>query len=137
MLHFVRDVVESRVAVDLALRRLEQFTRLIRVARHDLRRRHDPQAHPFEAPRVRVPRVGERELRVRSMNAANVAMRKSAFRTDENFPERPVTAHAAFLARRFSSCAAAASRTHAPLSHASRRAFIRSFATGPSPRTTE
>src|SRR5690242_7598628 len=93
MLHFVRDVVESRVAVDLALRRLEQFTRLIRVARHDLRRRHDPQAHPFEPPRVGVARVGERELRVRSMNAANVAMREPAFRTDENFPKRPVTGH--------------------------------------------
>src|SRR5262249_46827489 len=104
----------------------------------DLSRGHDPQAHPFEAPRVRVPRVGERELRVRSMNAANMAMRKTAPGTDEDFPERPVmSAHAAFLARRLASCAAAASRTHAPLSQASRRAFIRSLATGPSPRTTE
>ena len=80
--------------------------------------------------------MGERELRVRSMNAANVAMRKAALAADENFPKRPVTAHAAFLARRFVSCAAAASRTQAPLSQASRRAFIRSLATGPSPRTT-
>src|SRR5205085_11901900 len=85
---------------------------------------------------VGVARVGQRELRVRSMNAANMAMRQAAFGADEDFPEWPVTAHAAFLARRLASCATAASRTHAPLSHASRRAFIRSFATGPSPRTT-
>src|SRR4029078_5090110 len=125
----------SRVAVDLAFRRFEQLTRLIRVGRDDLRRGYDPQAHPFEAPRVRVARVGERELRVRSMNAANVAMRKTALRADEDFPEGPVTTHAAFRSRRLASYAAAASRTQAPFSHASRRASIRSLATGPSPRT--
>src|SRR5204863_8116298 len=113
-----------------------RFARLVWVGRHDLGRRHDPQADPFHPPRVGVARVGQRELRVRSMNTANVAMRKAALRADEDFPERPVTAHAAFLARRFASCAAAASRTQAPLSQASRRAFMRSFATGPSPRTT-
>ena len=32
VLHLVRDVVEGRVAVDLALRRLEQLARLVRVA---------------------------------------------------------------------------------------------------------
>src|SRR5689334_24984425 len=123
--------------VDLAFRGLEQLSGFVRIAGDDLGRRHDPQAHPFEAPRVGIARVAERELRVRSMNAANVAMRKTALGTDEDFPERPVTAHAAFLARRLSSCAAAASRTQAPLSQASRRAFMRSLATGPSPRTTE
>src|SRR5436305_15108713 len=136
VLHLVRDVVEGRVAVDLALRRLEQLACLVRVGCDDLGRRDDPQAHPFHPPRVGVARMGKGELQVRSMNTANVAMRQAAFRANEHFPERPVTAHAAFLARRLASCAAAASRTQAPLSHASRRAFIRSLATGPSPRTT-
>src|SRR5689334_20054080 len=136
MLHLVRDVVEGRVAVDLAFCRLEQLTRLVRVGCDDLGRGHDPQAHSLHPPRVGVARMGERELRVRSMNAANVAMRKATLGTDEDFPERPITTHAAFLARRFSACASAASRTQAPFSQASRRAFMRSLATGPSPRTT-
>src|SRR5437762_275187 len=136
MLHFVGNVVECRVPVDFTFRGREELARLVGIARHDLSRGHDPQAHPFEAPRVSIARMGERELRVRSMNAANMPMRKTALGADEYLPERPVTAHAAFLARRFASCAAAASRTQAPLSQASRRAFMRSFATGPSPRTT-
>src|SRR5205823_11624463 len=106
---------------------------------------------------------GKRELRVRSMNAANVAMCKAAFGPHEHFPERPVTGHlllrhcerseaiqaglprrsaprnderhAAFRCFRFASCATAASRTQAPLYHVSRRAFIRSLAPGPAPRT--
>src|SRR5689334_18060014 len=98
MLHLVRDVVEGRVAVDLALRRLEQLACLVRVARDDLRRRHHPQAHPFETPRVGVARVAERELRVRSMKAANMPMRKTALGTDEDFPKRPVmSGHPQFL----------------------------------------
>jgi hypothetical protein len=40
------NVVKGRVAVDLARRRLEQLAGLVRIARDDLRRRHDPQAHP-------------------------------------------------------------------------------------------
>src|SRR3954447_24547607 len=72
VLHLVGDVVEGRVAVDLAFGRLEQLAGLVRVARDDLGRGHHPQAHPLHPPRVRVARMGERELRVRSMNAANV-----------------------------------------------------------------
>ena len=49
--------------------------------------------------------MGQRELRVRSMNAANVTMRKATLGTDENFPERPIATHAAFLARRFNHAA--------------------------------
>src|SRR5690242_17354098 len=98
MLHLVRDVVEGRVTVDFVLRGFEQLACLLRIASDDLGRGQDPDAHPFETPRIGVARMGERELRVRSMNAANVAMRKTAFGTDENLPERPVMpAHAAFL----------------------------------------
>src|SRR3954454_19144783 len=124
------------MAVYLAFRRLEQLAGLVGIGCDDLGRGHDPQAHPFHPPRVGVARVGERELRVRSMNAANMAMRKPAFGADEHFPQRPVATHAAFLWRRLASWASAASRTQAPFSHASRRAVMRSFAAGPSPRTT-
>src|SRR5690242_9634420 len=101
MLHHVRDVVECRVAVDFVLRRLEQWTAISWVARDDRRRRNYPQAHPFEAPRVGIARVAKRELRVRSMYAANVAMAKAALRTDKHLPKRPImTGHSHSPSRR-------------------------------------
>src|SRR5262245_27092668 len=90
MLHHVGDVVKGRVAIDLVFRRFEQRTTISWIAGNDRGRRHYPQAHAFEAPGIGVARVAERELRVRSMNAANVAMAKTTLRTDKHLPKRPI-----------------------------------------------
>src|SRR6476469_9796968 len=77
VLHLVRDVVEGRVAIDLVRCRFEQFTGLVGVRRDDVGRFHHPQTHPFLPPGVGVARVRQRELPVRSMNTADMAMAKT------------------------------------------------------------
>ena len=78
MFHHIRNVVERRMAVHLVLGRLEQWPAIGRIARDDVVRLYHPQRNAFLPPRVGVPRMGQRELWVRSMNAANVAMRHAA-----------------------------------------------------------
>src|SRR5262249_44739294 len=108
---------------------------------------HDPDAHALVAPGVDVAGVLDRHFRVGSVQAADVLVRKSMLRADEDFPQRPFIAHesapisvdhAAFFARaaRFSACASAASRTQAPSSHAFTRVRNRSRLQGPLPLTT-
>src|SRR2546422_3367231 len=109
---------------------------------------HRPDRHALVATRVDVTGILDRHLRVRRVQAADVLVRKPVLRTDEDFPERPFGAHAtASLARTSAACfasradcfsayAMAASRTHAPFSHAFTRALSRSRLHGPLPFST-
>ena len=110
---------------------------VVRIGRDDLRRRHDPQAHalPSAACRCRA-RGGARAPRQEHERCQRGDATSPPLARTNTSQSGQSPAHAAFLRRRLASCAAAASRTQAPSSQASRRAFIRSLATGPSPRTT-
>src|SRR6185437_11031376 len=92
----------------------------------------------FVAPRVDVACVPDRHLRVRRMQTSHVLVGKPVLRADENFPQRPFVAHAAACSRAacFFAYATAASRTHAPSSHALTRVRMRSRLHGPWPFST-
>src|SRR5690606_28352830 len=72
VLHFLGDLVEGGVAIDLFRQRLEEGLLVRRVGRHDRRRGHHPDAHPLAAPGIGVAGVDEGHFRIRRMDAAHM-----------------------------------------------------------------
>src|SRR2546423_12747086 len=135
----LRQLVEGRVAVHLVFGRVEVHRLVARVARDDLVRAHDPDAHALLAPRVDVARHLDRELGVGGVQAAAVLVVEPGLAAHEHFPQRPlllIGAHAASFIACLFACAVAASRTQAPSSQALTRAARRSRLHGPSPAST-
>ena len=155
-------LVEGRVAVDLVFHRVEVHRLVGRVAGDDLVGAHDPDAGAFLAPRVDVARHLDRHLRIGRVQAAAVLVVEAGLAAHEHFPQRPFVLRrrgvrrsarpdaarcrrprrsrlgSCRLARQscLRACASAASRTHAPSSHAFTRAARRSRLHGPLPLTT-
>src|SRR5215218_3256682 len=91
MLYFIRQVVKSRMAVNLVVGRFVKTFCFIRISCMDVFTLHCPNAHTFLSPGINVPCIFNSHLWVGCVKRTYMFMIQSLFTADEYFPERPFT----------------------------------------------
>src|SRR5262249_39418464 len=89
VIHFFRQLVERRMAVDLVFHRVEHLRLRIGIGRHDLVGAHHPDAYAFLPACEHIARSLQRHTRVARMHTAAVLVVQPVAAADEHFPQRP------------------------------------------------
>src|SRR5215469_5853326 len=90
MLHFRRDSIKGRMAIDLVLGRIKERIFIDRVTGIQVRRADHPDADPFVATGINVASIFDGHLGIGSMQAAYMLMGESILAPNENLPQWPV-----------------------------------------------
>src|ERR1700745_4171368 len=90
MFHLFRDLIKSRVSIDLAFGRLEKLLLLAGIAGVNIDGSHYPNTDTLISPRIDVTRVLYCHRRVWRMQATDMFVGQSILASNENFPKWPV-----------------------------------------------
>lgn len=89
MLHRIRQIIKSRVAVHFVIGRIEKGFRIFRGG-VDMRRFHHPDTDAFVTTGIHVAGIFDGHLRVGGVEATHVFVAQALFGADEYFPEGPI-----------------------------------------------